>query len=324
MGIKQAGSETPLFERKCKSFVNSEISIYNSWWFSNLKFGNSVNDTAEKGLYWNIPPWGKTHSVQHTQAREIDQGKSQGPRGANCGGGRIFQFIPTRCSVLTFFQEQECIGNCTPNGRVFNFNTLTLYKKKRLYSLIDWLWPKPIQSEVETLSTKCPPGHFKAIVKTKQVDWFWGKGEEEAFCGLQLCLKDLGCSETQKVLSSPWKQGGGRRVKRRLTLSVTDIIRKEVHFFPMWNHYFFLLAQKYFKSDVGVEIVPIVRCRQGCISCGILVSGIGARGVSSEHMENMEMFSENRALVWLSENRDLVLGEPCSGPQRTVLTFVDV
>ena len=31
--------------------------------------------------------------------------------------------------------------------------------------------------------------------------------------------------------------------------------------------------------------------RQGCISCGILVSGIRARGVSSEHMENMEMFS---------------------------------
>ena len=31
--------------------------------------------------------------------------------------------------------------------------------------------------------------------------------------------------------------------------------------------------------------------RQGCISCGILVSGIRARGVSSEHMENMEIFS---------------------------------
>ena len=31
--------------------------------------------------------------------------------------------------------------------------------------------------------------------------------------------------------------------------------------------------------------------RQGCINCGILVSGIRARGVSSEHMENMEMFS---------------------------------
>ena len=30
---------------------------------------------------------------------------------------------------------------------------------------------------------------------------------------------------------------------------------------------------------------------QGCISCGILVSGIRARGVSSGHMENMEMFS---------------------------------
>ena len=30
---------------------------------------------------------------------------------------------------------------------------------------------------------------------------------------------------------------------------------------------------------------------QGCISCGILVSGIRAHGVSSEHIENMEMFS---------------------------------
>ena len=60
---------------------------------------------------------------------------------------------------------------------------------------------------------------------------------------------------------------------------------------------------------------------QGCISCGILLSGTGARGVSSEHMENVEMFSENCALVWLSENRDLVLGEPCSGSWRTVLNF---
>ena len=30
---------------------------------------------------------------------------------------------------------------------------------------------------------------------------------------------------------------------------------------------------------------------QGCIKCGILVSRIRAHGVSSEHMENMEMFS---------------------------------
>ena len=30
---------------------------------------------------------------------------------------------------------------------------------------------------------------------------------------------------------------------------------------------------------------------QGCISCGILVSGIRACGVSWEHMENMEIFS---------------------------------
>ena len=31
--------------------------------------------------------------------------------------------------------------------------------------------------------------------------------------------------------------------------------------------------------------------KQGCINCAILVSGIGARGVSSEHVEKMEMFS---------------------------------
>ena len=36
---------------------------------------------------------------------------------------------------------------------------------------------------------------------------------------------------------------------------------------------------------------------QGCISCGILVSGILAHGVSSEHMENMEMFSCSSTLV---------------------------
>ena len=40
-----------------------------------------------------------------------------------------------------------------------------------------------------------------------------------------------------------------------------------------------------------VPIVKYVFLSQGCISCGILVSGIRARGVSSEHMENMEMFS---------------------------------
>ena len=32
-------------------------------------------------------------------------------------------------------------------------------------------------------------------------------------------------------------------------------------------------------------------CEQGCINCAILLSGIGAHGVRSEHMENMEMFS---------------------------------
>ena len=43
------------------------------------------------------------------------------------------------------------------------------------------------------------------------------------------------------------------------------------------------------------QAIRLSRClitgHQGCISCGILVSGIRARGVSSEHMENIEMFS---------------------------------
>ena len=44
------------------------------------------------------------------------------------------------------------------------------------------------------------------------------------------------------------------------------------------------------KSELLVSS-QFIWSKQGCISCGILVSGIGARGVSSEHMENMEMFS---------------------------------
>ena len=49
-------------------------------------------------------------------------------------------------------------------------------------------------------------------------------------------------------------------------------------------------------SKMGFEVAVKVAKRnqsstQGCISCGILVSGIRERGVSSEHMENMEMFS---------------------------------
>ena len=44
---------------------------------------------------------------------------------------------------------------------------------------------------------------------------------------------------------------------------------------------------------------------QGCIICAILPSGMGARGVSSEHVENMEMFSCSPTLIgalWFSEN----------------------
>ena len=42
---------------------------------------------------------------------------------------------------------------------------------------------------------------------------------------------------------------------------------------------------------LGTSCTSMQSGEQGCISCGILLSGTGARGVSSEHMENMEMFS---------------------------------
>ena len=54
---------------------------------------------------------------------------------------------------------------------------------------------------------------------------------------------------------------------------------------------------------------------QGCIIRSILPSGMGARGVSSEHVDNMEMFScsptkvrsdSQRTVLWLLENRALV------------------
>ena len=66
--------------------------------------------------------------------------------------------------------------------------------------------------------------------------------------------------------------------------------------------------RRYWSRTVNVAMIPMVPWRhypypchyyypypytyhQGSINCAILLSGIGACGVSSEHMENMEMFS---------------------------------
>ena len=57
------------------------------------------------------------------------------------------------------------------------------------------------------------------------------------------------------------------------------------------NEYGFCCDQCNYKTRKPLAANGIIHGRQGCISCGILVSGIRARGVSSEHMENMEMFS---------------------------------
>ena len=53
----------------------------------------------------------------------------------------------------------------------------------------------------------------------------------------------------------------------------------------------FTLWLNFYKVENVVKVELKLLLEQGCINCGILVSGIRARGVSSEHMENMEMFS---------------------------------
>ena len=45
--------------------------------------------------------------------------------------------------------------------------------------------------------------------------------------------------------------------------------------------------------------------RHGCIICSILPSGMGARGVSSEHVENMELFFSSPTLVRSYSQRTL-------------------
>ena len=42
---------------------------------------------------------------------------------------------------------------------------------------------------------------------------------------------------------------------------------------------------------MAVMVIRVFMVNQGCIICAILPSGMGARGFSSEHVENMEMFS---------------------------------
>ena len=51
----------------------------------------------------------------------------------------------------------------------------------------------------------------------------------------------------------------------------------------------------------------VTSLQQGCINRSIIPSGMGARRVCSELVENMEL--------WCA----LVFGEPCTGSRRTVL-----
>ena len=56
-----------------------------------------------------------------------------------------------------------------------------------------------------------------------------------------------------------------------------------------------LICHKHVQCILCMELVLVPSClvgavhiKQGCINCAILPSGMGARGVSSEHVENIE------------------------------------
>ena len=71
----------------------------------------------EEGCIGKYALWGNLHPERLPEDKA--QGQSRGPRGANCRGRHIFQFIPTRGSVLPFFSpKRECIGNYNPNSWV--------------------------------------------------------------------------------------------------------------------------------------------------------------------------------------------------------------
>ena len=61
----------------------------------------------------------------------------------------------------------------------------------------------------------------------------------------------------------------------------------------MTKTFFRTLSPLFMNSRLVVDVddEDLVGNSQGCINCAILLFGIGARGVSSEHMEKMEMFS---------------------------------
>ena len=62
-------------------------------------------------------------------------------------------------------------------------------------------------------------------------------------------------------------------------------------------------------SFIEVDILVMPGVTQGCINRSILPSGMGALGVSSEHMENMEN-AEKMGNMENMENMEMFSGSP--------------
>ena len=105
------------------------------------------------------------------------------------------------------------------------------------------------------------------------------------------CLSIMSCVS----LATIW---GFRDISREQSARRKTCVIVIINLIYCWRHESWCSLQFHQNGDVATAWRVVYHLvmngyyeSQGCISCGILVSGIRARGVSSEHMENMEMFS---------------------------------
>ena len=81
-------------------------------------------------------------------------------------------------------------------------------------------------------------------------------------------------------------------VKQKLSFWELSLCKNLFIFYDPWLDHVLLYFQSVSLTGLIKNLLKLYYIQgHGCINCGILVSRIRARGVSSEHMENMEMFS---------------------------------
>ena len=169
-------------------------------------FATCLYHRRTMGMYWNTPP----EAISW-------------PRGANCQGGWIFQFILNRGSVIPFFfLERECIWYY-PLGSwlltLYKCNILPLYKKewsvymkwnlipkKRVYGVNDKFAISELIVTVMILPTQ-ETGSVTSMqrsVVTSRLDWqltIYVRGDCGEICTAYTAYSDNSmCLASQKLL----------------------------------------------------------------------------------------------------------------------------